>query len=187
MKEQIEEFQDVQMNIVNDNVAKLDANLLEMALHLEEKFYPHLLTIISEEYLSALGAAISHAIEKGMQDGLSAGIDHALTWLGHEGPLADSLRMNDLQPNVDQLMLPIHRSEDQVVLGETSLSFALSVTYSRVKKIRENVAAKRSALIGVWTVQKMLRETVREILLLSPTVEFEKEELDTTPERDPPS
>ncbi|GKA34455.1 hypothetical protein Tco_0720884 [Tanacetum coccineum] len=48
LKEQIEEFQDVQMNIVNDNVAKLDANLLEMALHLEEKFYPHLLTIISE-------------------------------------------------------------------------------------------------------------------------------------------
>ncbi|GJZ74733.1 hypothetical protein Tco_0639198 [Tanacetum coccineum] len=182
LKEQIEEFQDVPMNIVNDNVAKLDADLLEMALHLEEKFYPHLLTIISgrrwllthslklsivkslnsQDYLSALGAAIS------------------------EGPLADSLRMNDLQPNVDQLMLPIHRSEDQVVLGETSLSFALSVTYSRVKKIRENVAAKRSALIGVWTVRKMLKETVKEILLLSPTVEFEKEELDTTLEHDQP-
>nr|GEU42871.1 transposase (putative), gypsy type [Tanacetum cinerariifolium] len=76
--------------------AKLDTDLLEMALHLEEKFYPHLLTTISgrrwllthglkltvvkclnsQECLSALGAAISRAIEKGMQDGLSVDIDH---------------------------------------------------------------------------------------------------------------
>ncbi|GKC09327.1 hypothetical protein Tco_1000937, partial [Tanacetum coccineum] len=47
LKEQIEEFQDAQMNVVNEKVAKLDADLLEMALHLEEKFYPHLLTTIS--------------------------------------------------------------------------------------------------------------------------------------------
>ncbi|GJY29400.1 hypothetical protein Tco_0405167 [Tanacetum coccineum] len=96
LKEQIEEFQDAQMNIVNDKVAKLDANLLEMALHLEEKFYPYLLTTISGqrwllthglkivvvkclnslEYLTALGLAISCAIEKGTQSELSAGIDH---------------------------------------------------------------------------------------------------------------
>ncbi|GJZ39736.1 hypothetical protein Tco_0586299 [Tanacetum coccineum] len=96
LKEQIEEFQVAQMNIVNDKVAKLDADLQEMTLHLEEKFYPHLLTTISgqrwllthglklsivkclnsQEYLSALGAAISRAIEKGMQDGPSAGIVH---------------------------------------------------------------------------------------------------------------
>nr|GEV47935.1 hypothetical protein [Tanacetum cinerariifolium] len=67
LKEQIEEFQDAQMNIVNDKVAKLDVDLLEMALHLEEKFYPHLHTTISSR---------SRAIEKGMQDGLSDGIDH---------------------------------------------------------------------------------------------------------------
>ncbi|GKG36987.1 hypothetical protein Tco_0447160, partial [Tanacetum coccineum] len=71
-----------------------------MALHLEEKFYPHLLTVIADrrwllthgmelatvkclrspEYLSVLGEAISKAIEKGMQDGLAAGITH-----GQEG------------------------------------------------------------------------------------------------------
>nr|GEV18591.1 transposase (putative), gypsy type [Tanacetum cinerariifolium] len=95
LKGQIEEFQDVQMNIVNDKVAKLDADLLEMALHQEKKFYPHLLTTISgrrwllthglklavikclnsHEYLSPLEAAIIRSIEKGMQDGLSADID----------------------------------------------------------------------------------------------------------------
>ncbi|GJU09974.1 gypsy type transposase, partial [Tanacetum coccineum] len=120
LKEQIEEFQDAQMNIVNDKVAKLDADLPEMALHLEEKFYPHLFTTIfgrrwlltrgiklavvkclnSLVYLTALGSAISRAIENGMQDGLSAGINHG--------------------------------KADQVVLGETSLSFALSVAHSRV-------------------------------------------------------
>nr|GEU76681.1 transposase (putative), gypsy type [Tanacetum cinerariifolium] len=191
LKEQIEEFWDVQMNIINDKVAKLDVDLLEMALHLEEKFYPHLLTTI-------FGRS---AIEKGMQDGLSAGIDHGKTGrsladvvaynlaaeadynsalqrlrevdfsllaelkshkdtsvedimnlLRLEGPLADAPGMNDLQPNVDQLMLLVYWFEDQVVLGETSLSFALSVTHSRVERIRENVAAKRSALIDVWTL-----------------------------------
>ncbi|GJR68089.1 hypothetical protein Tco_0014154 [Tanacetum coccineum] len=210
--DQIEEFQDVQMNIVNDKVANLDADLLEIALHLEERFYPHLLTTISgrrwllthglklaivkclnsQEYLLALGAAISRAIENGMQDGLSAGIDHGkagrgiadvvtynsaaeadynsalqrlrevdfpllvelkshkdasvediMNLLRLEGPLVDAPGMNDLQPNIDQLMLHVHRSEDQVVLGETSLSFSLSVTHSIVERIRENVTAKR--------------------------------------------
>ncbi|GJU75384.1 hypothetical protein Tco_1272454 [Tanacetum coccineum] len=194
LKEQIEEFQDAQMNIVNDKVAKRDADLLEMALHLEEKFYPHLLTTISgrrwllthdlklavvkclnsHEYLSALGAAISRAIEKGMHDGLSVGIDHgkvrrslvdivgynpaakevyklALQMLRESvgRSSADMLR-KDLKPDVEQLTLPIHRPEDQVVLGETSRSFTLSVTHSRVERIRENVAAQRSALIDVW-------------------------------------
>ncbi|GJW56786.1 hypothetical protein Tco_0103517 [Tanacetum coccineum] len=74
----------------------LYTDFVEMALHLEEKFYPRLLTTISGRrwlltqdmelaiikclnspaYLFALGAAIGKAIEKGMQEGLSAGITH---------------------------------------------------------------------------------------------------------------
>nr|GEX41027.1 hypothetical protein [Tanacetum cinerariifolium] len=68
-----------------------------------------------------------------------------------EGPLADAPGMSDLQPNIEQLKLPIHRPEDQVILGETSLLDALYVTYSRVERIRENFVAQRSALIGVST------------------------------------
>ncbi|GKD06686.1 hypothetical protein Tco_1181660 [Tanacetum coccineum] len=210
LKEQIEEFQDAQMNAVNEKVAKLDADLLEMACHLEEKIYPYLLTIISRQrwilthgmklflvkclnssdYLTALGAAVSRAIEQGMQSGLAVGIDHgregrsltnfvaynpdaeadfnfALQKLREvylplfaelkshkdasienimnlrtlKGPLADAPGMSDLQPDVEQLRVPIHRSKDQVVLGETSLSFALSVSHSRMKHIRENIMA----------------------------------------------
>ncbi|GJS86203.1 hypothetical protein Tco_0752744, partial [Tanacetum coccineum] len=95
--EQLGKFQDERMKIVME---KLDTDLVEMALHLEEKFYPHLLTVIagrrwlltygmefaivkclhSPGYLFALGEAISKAIQKGMQDGLAARITH-----GQEG------------------------------------------------------------------------------------------------------
>nr|GEW85057.1 putative transposase (putative), gypsy type [Tanacetum cinerariifolium] len=107
---QLEKFQDKKMEEVNKKFDKLRADFVDMALHLEEKFYPHLLTTISEgrwllthgmelavvrclnstEYLSALGAAISKAVEKGMHEGLSAGITH-----GTEGrKLADVAAYN---------------------------------------------------------------------------------------------
>ncbi|GJV37376.1 hypothetical protein Tco_1409853 [Tanacetum coccineum] len=155
--EQLEKFQDDRMNIVNDKFDKLHSDFLEMALHLEEKFYPHLLTTISgrrwlltqgmelaitnclnfPEYLSALGAAIGKAIEKGMQDGLSARITHGkefrvLTNVAVYNPsaeaLADKLGLGELHPHVDQLMVPIHHSPDNVVIGATALSLAFDVS-----------------------------------------------------------
>ncbi|GJV31561.1 hypothetical protein Tco_1391961 [Tanacetum coccineum] len=93
---QLEKFQDDRMREINENFDKMDTDLVELALHLEERFYPHLLTTISgrrwllthglelaiakclnsTEYLSSLGAAIGKAVEKGMQEGLSSGITH---------------------------------------------------------------------------------------------------------------
>ncbi|GKF73542.1 hypothetical protein Tco_0219874, partial [Tanacetum coccineum] len=80
-----------------------------------------------------------------------ANIEDVMNLLRLEIPLADAPDMDSLQPDVEQLRVPIHRSEDQVVLGETSLSFALNVSHSHMERIRENIAAKRSALLGVWT------------------------------------
>ncbi|GKB12286.1 hypothetical protein Tco_0846209 [Tanacetum coccineum] len=96
--DQLEKFQDDKMKEVNDKLEKLDADVVAMVLHLEEKFYPHLLNTIagrrwlltygmelaiamclnSTEYLSALGATIGKAIEKGMQEGLSTGNTHGI-------------------------------------------------------------------------------------------------------------
>ncbi|GJR45714.1 gypsy type transposase [Tanacetum coccineum] len=96
--DQLEKFQDDKIKEVNDKLEKLDADVVAMVLHLEEKFYPHLLNTITgrqwllthgmevaiakclnyTEYLSALGVAIGKAIEKGMQEGLSAGITHGI-------------------------------------------------------------------------------------------------------------
>ncbi|GJW33961.1 hypothetical protein Tco_0053993 [Tanacetum coccineum] len=82
--DQLKKFQDEKMAVVNEKFDKLCVNFVEMALHLEEKFYPHLLTTISgrrwllthgikrvvakclnsTEYLSVLGAAIGKAEAK---------------------------------------------------------------------------------------------------------------------------
>ncbi|GKE13113.1 hypothetical protein Tco_1416664 [Tanacetum coccineum] len=89
--DQLEKFQDDKMKEVNHKFDQLYTDFIEMALHLEEKFYPHLLTIVfGRQWLlthgmelaivkclnSTLEAAIGKAVEKGMQDGLSTGITH---------------------------------------------------------------------------------------------------------------
>nr|GEU93595.1 hypothetical protein [Tanacetum cinerariifolium] len=190
-KEHIEELQDAQMNIINDKVPKLDADLLKMALHLKEKFYPHLLNTISGRrwlLTHGLSLQLSTSIDHGkvgmsLEDvvaynpSMEADYNFALQRLQEvdfpllaelqfhmdesttdvmdllhlKGPLADAPGMNELQPNIKQLKLPIHRPEDQVILGETFLLVALDVTYSRVERIMENVTAQWSALISVWT------------------------------------
>ncbi|GJY90574.1 hypothetical protein Tco_0505770 [Tanacetum coccineum] len=116
---QLEKFQDDRMKEVNDKFDKLYADFIEMALHLEERFYPHLLTAIfglqwllthdielaitkclhSPEYLSALRAAIGKAIKKGMQDGLSVGITH-----GTEGRALIDVDASNKDASVDTLM-----------------------------------------------------------------------------------
>ncbi|GKG40063.1 hypothetical protein Tco_0466840, partial [Tanacetum coccineum] len=93
---QLEKFQDDRMREMNEKFYKLDTDLVELSLHLEEKVYLHLLTTISRcqwllthgleldiskclnstKYLSTLGTAIGKAIKKGIQEGLSAGITH---------------------------------------------------------------------------------------------------------------
>nr|GEY37777.1 hypothetical protein [Tanacetum cinerariifolium] len=190
--DQLEKFQDDLVKVVNDKFDKLYNDFVEMALHLEEKFYPHLLTTVfgrrwllthgmelaivkclnSPEYLSALGAVIGPAIKKGMQDGLSTGTVHGkegrlrnvnfsllaelksykdasvetvMDILRLEGPLAEKLGLNELQPNVDQLMVPIHFSPDKVILvaeGTSDIApttantnMALSITFDFTSSI----------------------------------------------------
>nr|GEY10065.1 hypothetical protein [Tanacetum cinerariifolium] len=46
LTERLEKFQDAQLKVVNDTLEKLYVDFVDMALRLEEKFYPHLLTTI---------------------------------------------------------------------------------------------------------------------------------------------
>ncbi|GJR00976.1 hypothetical protein Tco_0523960 [Tanacetum coccineum] len=79
-----------------------------------------------------------------------ASVETIMNLLPLESPLVDAPEMSDLRPDEDQLMVPIHRSEDQAVLGSTSFSFALSVSHDKVKRIRKNIAKHQSALAGVY-------------------------------------
>nr|GEW25908.1 hypothetical protein [Tanacetum cinerariifolium] len=122
LTERLEEFQDAQLKVVNDKFDKLYADFVEVTLCLEERFYPYLLTTIagriwllthlmelaivkclnSPEYLSAPGIAVSKAIEKGMQDGLAAGIIHGrkgrvLTDVAAHNPAAEADYVSALQ------------------------------------------------------------------------------------------
>ncbi|GJZ93590.1 hypothetical protein Tco_0665655 [Tanacetum coccineum] len=190
---QLEKFQDDRMREINENFDKMDTDLVELALHSEERFYPHLLTTISgrrwllthglelviakclnsTKYLSSLGAGIGKAVEKGMQEGLSSGITHGaagrvltdvavynpsaeadylsalqrlqsvnfslitelksnkeasidtiMNLLRLEDSLAERLGLTESQPRVDQLMVPIHHSPDQRVIGASALSLS---------------------------------------------------------------
>ncbi|GJY25605.1 hypothetical protein Tco_0400331, partial [Tanacetum coccineum] len=149
--DQLEKFQDDRMKVVNYKFDKLW--LLTHGMELAIIKYLNL-----SEYISALGAAIGKAIEKVMQDRLSDRITHGkegklrnvnfsllaklksnkdssvktvMDILRLEGPLAEKLGLNELQPDVDQLMVPIHRSSDKVVLGATALSLALDFSSVR--------------------------------------------------------
>ncbi|GJV71194.1 hypothetical protein Tco_1491189 [Tanacetum coccineum] len=210
--------QDEQVKALGDCVAGIDSDLMEMALHMDEEFYPRYLTTIAErrwifsrglklvimkclqspEYLAALGGVIGRAIDKGMQDGLATGIDHGKAGRGLidvaaynpsakadyvaainalcavdfyflaqlespkdasmadimdlfrlEGPAAETPEASQLQPSPEQLMVPIHRLDDQVVIGETSLSFSFDVAHNRVQRIRGDVVACRLSLTDV--------------------------------------
>ncbi|GJZ83952.1 hypothetical protein Tco_0649125 [Tanacetum coccineum] len=207
---QLEKFQDDRMKEVNDKFDKFDADVVEMVLHLEENFYPRFLTTIAGR----------RSIEKGIQDGLSAGITHGqegnvLTDVAAFNPSTESdyvsalkglhdvyfsllaeLKSNKdaMQPHVDQLMVPIHHSSDQTIVGATSLSFSLDVSHNRVRKIRDNIASEAEGTSGT-APSDTVGTTLSTVVVLTSSVppittdegsvvgmvEFEKEELETTP------
>ncbi|GJU60766.1 hypothetical protein Tco_1238532, partial [Tanacetum coccineum] len=93
---QLEEFQDKLMEPLKARLAKIDANFIRCYMHFQETFHPHLLNTIAgrrwflthgmrllmakclnfTEYMDALGNAFGRAIEKGIQEGLAARIEH---------------------------------------------------------------------------------------------------------------
>ncbi|GKD36045.1 hypothetical protein Tco_1251554, partial [Tanacetum coccineum] len=191
-RERIEALQDEQAKALGDRVAELDAQLSEMAIHLDEEFYPRFLTTISGRRWF-----LSHGLKL---DGLKVGIDHGkagrdlsaieaydpsaeekyvdvvnslgavdfsllseleskkdssivdlMDSLRLEGALAEIPEAEDLQPSPEQLMLPIHRPEDNVIFTETSLSSSLEVVNLRVQRFRDEVKEKRLSLTDVMT------------------------------------
>ncbi|GJW59268.1 hypothetical protein Tco_0105999 [Tanacetum coccineum] len=192
---QLEEFQDNLMKPLEARLAEIDADFTRCCMHFQENFHPHLLNAIagrrwllthgmkllmakclnSTEYMEALGNAFGRAIEKGMQEGLAAGIEHgqagrclnfpllrelfakkdASTWdimdlLRLDDAVAEVLGMTDLQPDVGQLMVSVHHKQDKVVIRSQSLSVALETCHRRVRKMERNLAERLPLLRDVF-------------------------------------
>ncbi|GJX44995.1 hypothetical protein Tco_0261671 [Tanacetum coccineum] len=216
---QLEEFQDNLMKPLEARLAEIDADFTRCCMHFQENFHPHLLNAIagqrwllthgmkllmakclnSTEYMEALGNAFGRAIEKGMQEGLAAGIEHgqagrclsdleaynpsaeadfnsvvrdlrgldfpllrelsakkdASTWdvmdlLRLDDVVAKVLGMTDLQPDVGQLMVPVHHKQDKVVIGSQALSVALETCRRRVRKMERNLTERLPFLKDVF-------------------------------------
>nr|GEV36742.1 hypothetical protein [Tanacetum cinerariifolium] len=117
-KEQVEAVQNEQVKALSDCVAHIDSDLI-----------------------GALGCAI----DKGMQDGLKVGVDYGRAGRGLDVIAAyDPSAKANFVSAVDALrapMVPIHRLKDQVVIGETSLSFALDIAHSHVQRFKGDDAA----------------------------------------------
>ncbi|GKB84940.1 hypothetical protein Tco_0957212 [Tanacetum coccineum] len=156
--DQLEKFQDDKIKEVNDKLEKLDADVVAMVLHLEEKFYPHLLNTIagrrwllthgmelavtkclnSTEYLSALGAAIGKAVEKGMQEGLSAGITH-----GIEGRTLTDIAAYNPSAEADYL---------------AALHHLQSVNFSLLAELKSNKDASTETIMNLLRLEDCLAD-----------------------------
>ncbi|GKA62296.1 hypothetical protein Tco_0761815 [Tanacetum coccineum] len=124
-----------------------------------------------------------------------------------EGPVAETPEASQLQPSLDQLMLPIYRLEDQRLVGNAA-SRQLSISDALVPLIEplsaENLVGEASTFgVPVTATTTALSTTFiqastipsvpvtdHEVLGVGPSTEvpspskivFEKEELETTPE-----
>nr|GEU65676.1 transposase (putative), gypsy type [Tanacetum cinerariifolium] len=151
---------DLEATVVSKERELTDSNaqLTGVTLHLEEKFYPYLFTTIVgrrwllthgmelaiakcqnlPEYLSALGPAVSKAIEKGMQDGLAAGITH-----GREGRALTDVAAHNPSAEADYV---------------SALQQLLNVNFPLLAELKMNKDASIEALMNILRLEEHLVE-----------------------------
>ncbi|GJS48495.1 hypothetical protein Tco_0598616 [Tanacetum coccineum] len=160
---QLEEFQDSLMKPLEARLAEIDADFTRCCMHFQENFHPHLLNAIagrrwllthgmkllmakclnSTEYMEAIGNAFGRAFEKGIT------LD-VMDLLRLDDVVAEVLGMTGLQPDVGQLMVPVHHKQDKVVIGSQAFFVALETCHRRVRKMERNLAEHLSFLKYVF-------------------------------------
>nr|GEZ35337.1 hypothetical protein [Tanacetum cinerariifolium] len=142
LTEQLEEFQDAQLKVVNDKFERLYADF-GMKLTVTKCLH-------SSEYFSALGAAIGKAIEKGMQYGLAVGITHGA--VGRT--LADTAAHN---PSAEA---------DYV----SALQHLQSINFSLLGELRSNKDASIDTLISILHLEDTVAKSVDTTSNVVPTI-----------------
>nr|GEV29667.1 hypothetical protein [Tanacetum cinerariifolium] len=199
-QEHVEAMQDEQVKSLGDCVTAIDSDLMEMALHMDEEFYPR--------------EVIGRAIDKGMQDELATGIDYGKAGRGivdalqffcgsrlsasmaditellcFECPAAMTPEAIQLQPSPKQFMVPIHRGDVAACrLSLTDVMVPLNEPLS-VKSLTGEastsgvpVMAMTTALTMTFIQASVVPSAPSAEVPHSSKIVFEKEELDTTSE-----
>nr|GEW34113.1 hypothetical protein [Tanacetum cinerariifolium] len=104
---------------------------------------------LQDEQAKALGSRTGIGCAVNKESKKDSSIVDLMDSLCFEGTLAEIPRAEDLQPSLEQLMLPIHRLKDNVVFAETSLSFSLEIVDQRVQRFTEDDNEKRLSLTDV--------------------------------------
>ncbi|GKF31806.1 hypothetical protein Tco_0101604, partial [Tanacetum coccineum] len=126
----LEEFQDNPMRPLETRLAEIDTDFTRCCMRFQESFHPHLLNVV---------AGRRWLLTHGMKLLVLSNKKDASTWdimdlLCLDDTVAVTLGMSDLQPNVSQLMVPVHHKQDRVVIGSQALSVALDIFRGRVEK-----------------------------------------------------
>ncbi|GJS65710.1 hypothetical protein Tco_0680274 [Tanacetum coccineum] len=163
---QLEEFQDNLMGPLKTRLAEIDTDFTRCCMRFQESFHPHLLN-----YMEALGHAFGRAIEKGMQEGLAAGIEHGkagrcLADLEAYIPSAEddfNSAIRDLRDLNFPLLQELSNKKDastleimdllrldDIVAETLALSVALNVCRGRVEKMERNLIERLPFLKDVF-------------------------------------
>ncbi|GKE21805.1 hypothetical protein Tco_1433317 [Tanacetum coccineum] len=107
---------------------------------------------VEVDYITALQRlqSVNFSLIADLRSNKDASVETIMNLLHLEDTLTEKLGLTESQPHVEQLIVPIHHSLDQHVIGASALSLSLDVSSSRVRKIKENIANQRSALRDVF-------------------------------------
>ncbi|GJR34569.1 hypothetical protein Tco_1210253 [Tanacetum coccineum] len=207
-KEKAEAQQEEQAQVLYNRVAELKAHVMDISSRLEGELYPayqtHSLSwkekVLPNLPLSAVEAYNSEVARTSYFDAVKAledvdfplvnllkskkdaGMDEVLDCFILDGPLADLPEAAYLQPCLEQLSVPIHDSADKVIVGETSLSFALlNDSNHRSEGAKKHAAALRQLMMEIvsnpLSSQTWVGETSTSVASLS-VEDFDKEDTD---------
>nr|GEY30489.1 hypothetical protein [Tanacetum cinerariifolium] len=184
-KEHVEVVHDEQVKALSDRVAHIDYDLMDMALHMDEEFYLcYLKTIAGRSQLFFAVddlRAVKFPLLSQLESRKDASMADIFDLLRLEGPAAETLEASRLQPSFEMLMVPIHLLEDQVVIGETSLSFALDELTGEASTSMVSSTAVTTLLSTTFVQASTIPSVPSTEVPPSPKIVFE-EELDTMPE-----
>ncbi|GJS84739.1 hypothetical protein Tco_0751280 [Tanacetum coccineum] len=123
----------------------------KMALRLVSSMGPHGRSLedlvaynpsAEEDYNAALQElrSVDFSLLVELKSQKDASVETIMNLLCLESPLVDAPGMSNLQPDVDQLMVPIHRSEDQAVLGAVGTSNVLPAAVATITALSTTFA-----------------------------------------------